>query len=110
MNRVLNASGGEERVTLIDTQMPSHRHSHTIHTPSDSTNFGLIGGDQGGLSGVIDVPSFTVGTGSTESHENMPPFYVLVYIIKTSNQFEYNGISVPSAPTITNSTYIPAGY
>jgi hypothetical protein len=82
--------------------MPSHRHSYYIVTPIESKNFGTANGDQGGLSKLnYNEGLNTEYTGSDQSHNNMPPFYVLVYIIKTSYDFCYNLLSVPSAPLIS---------
>jgi hypothetical protein len=71
---IVNASGGEENVSSFTT--------------STSTSNNTV------LSTTIDltVPTFN----------NMPPYYVLVYIMKISTDFSYNTIpTLPSAPVFS---------
>ena len=83
-NRAIGATGGEERVTLTIGQMPRHKHNYDAYTwnevkdyDNDTTRFGirdLVKHNNKGLETTFE--------GNNESHENMPPFYVLAYIMK----------------------------
>jgi len=91
--RDIHTSGGEETHTLTIEEMPSHNHSNNIRRGCGNEN------------GVGDVTSFncdrghqrtqniiTIGNtggqndGTTKPHNNMPPYYVLTYIIKQPSQ------------------------
>jgi microcystin-dependent protein len=77
-NRTLNTTGGEENVTLTLAQMPAHTHTY------DKPGSGWPAGDMGSRQGVwrsTDQVS-TGWAGSTQAHNNMPPYYVLAYIMK----------------------------
>ena len=66
---------GRENVTLTIDQIPSHQHSQQ----------GFNGGLQGGNNGEYAASWGSTGTGFTggsQSHNNMPPYIVLNYIIK----------------------------
>ena len=100
--RALNASGGEERHTLTIDELPVH--SHGISDPGhshawsatrqmagvdDNNNTSeLSRGDRGGQDAYSKGTSASTtgigitNTGGSKSHENMPPFWVLAYIIK----------------------------
>ena len=98
-NRSINSMGGLETVTLNITQIPAHKHlegTHSIFDMDGGAYKGAPGGAYGGVSGgYIDNPSgrwvgradtyqhYTDNQGGDQAHENMPPFYVLVYIMKT---------------------------
>jgi microcystin-dependent protein len=74
----LNAQAGLERVTLGINEMPSH--SHAIPTSfGDSSPWSMVrrGETAGGQS------TGTNDTGGGQSHDNMPPYIVLNFIIKT---------------------------
>ena len=104
----LKGTGGAEYVKLTEAQMPSHNHNlkinnggnhaHGITTYND--DFNQRGGQHGSL-GWENYDSNNLGvflntneggshshgytmdkTGSSHSHENMPPYCVLLYIIK----------------------------
>lgn len=77
----LNETGGEERVTLVESQMPSHTHRLRVHTTS--TNSGSISvpetttkADNGMSTDVI------ASVGDNKPHNNMPPYIALYYIQK----------------------------
>jgi len=80
--RGLGQSGGFERVALTTGQLPTHNHNFDrICTGYEATYNGSIEV----LSASDDNGTVNVGTenvGNNESHENMPPFYVLVFIMK----------------------------
>ena len=92
--RVFNSSGGLENVILNTDHLPQHRHTFSI------TYIPTREGDQKSSGGVeaLDWGNFTqsstVETGYTGgdniSHNNMPPYYVLIYIMKTTN-YDYIG-------------------
>ena len=71
--------GGEERVKLSIDEMPSHKHSF---------NGALIGpgNTRAGINWVNDrnagSANETLSEGKSQSHNNMPPYSVLVYIMK----------------------------
>lgn len=101
-SRDLNASGGEERHQLAVDELPAH--SHGVADPghahvwsatrqragtddfNDSSDFSK--GDRSTQDTVrIGTTASLTGiaianTGGNKSHENMPPFWVLAYIIK----------------------------
>jgi microcystin-dependent protein len=103
----LNDTGGEERVTLDVTQMPSHghegettsdgSHSHTGKTHSvdkgtswsSSTIKGFVWYNKADGTGTIQSNGSghthsikTHPTGGGQPHNNLPPYYALRYIIK----------------------------
>ena len=112
--RAINVSGGEETVMLDANTMPRHKHSNAARAQIG----GLVRYDDSfDKVDVTDIISVTYPitngvknrtAGQTTGHENMPPFYVLVYIIKTSYDFCYNVVtfvpSVPSVPIILSVT------
>lgn len=75
----VGSTGGEEEVTLTVEQMPSHNHSiGQVSTSSSAT----IGGNNL-MSGSIANPARSTSyTGGNIPHPNMPPYYVLCYIMK----------------------------
>ena len=79
----VNATGGLEFVTLTTAQMPTHNHP----TSFDGKKYFPGGGSTtigfGGAGGYpADVFSMS-NTGSSQSHENRPPYFALCYIMKT---------------------------
>ncbi len=98
-SRGMNSTGGAENVTLTEAQMPSHNHSgstssHGVKTfeggGSSGWNAGYhhrlsLGGNNAWNINTADNHSHTFTTdnkGSNQAHENMPPYYVLTYIMK----------------------------
>lgn len=70
--------GGVKMVNLTIAQMPVHAHSYQAAT---------ISGDHPGGDNGYDRPNSvngntTGGAGNGDAHENLPPFYVLAYIMK----------------------------
>lgn len=95
-------TGGLAIVSLTEAQLPSHTHppsaggahSHTIPTGTGNgttgvkritTDFGngLDLGDESDP--IVEGSGFTGNTGSSQSHNNIPPFFEVAYIIKTAN-------------------------
>ena len=76
----LNATGGEKEHTLTEAEMPSH--SHGLPTQSggalDIQSLTSSGNADEGLSET----NRTANTGGGQPHNNMPPYIVLVYIMK----------------------------
>jgi hypothetical protein len=70
-------SGGEEVHALSIEEIPNHYHNITI--ANNSTGNVIL--KNSSASG--EVASGTTGTGSDNAHNNMPPFSVILYIIKT---------------------------
>ncbi|MCB0534685.1 MAG: tail fiber protein [Saprospiraceae bacterium] len=73
----LGSTGGEEEHTLTVAEMPSHSHniqySEGLESGSSNPYSDLSG------TGVTDS---TGNTGGGQPHNNMPPFYVINFIIK----------------------------
>jgi hypothetical protein len=74
----IGQSGGESAHKLTISEMPSHRHS------SDRTYGGGGGGTGGGDLNNDGSGTYinTTYTGGDQPHNNMPPYYVLCYIMK----------------------------
>jgi len=76
-------TGGSEQVTLTTAQIPSHSHNFSYirsnnsyskkDGPGKNQTYYKEGSTQSGNTG---------NTGGNASHENMPPYYVLAYIMK----------------------------
>jgi hypothetical protein len=79
----LGPTGGEESHTLLKNEMPTHKHTNTFYQsglkrdgrPTEGQIIPRL--DQGG-----ELKTDTSTEGNDTPHNNMPPFYVLVYIMK----------------------------
>ena len=109
----LEQTGGEASVTLVTDNLSSHthisngqsgghNHSYNVWEQNDhnwnSTNYSIAGTDDfstfngeassltnaTGTSGNHNHGGATDATGSGQAHDNMPPYYVLAYIMRIS--------------------------
>jgi len=79
--RMVGDRGGVEKVTLTVDQIPSHNHPHTFY----GSGLNHSGAWTEGQILKNTNPTFnspTENTGGGQSHENMPPFYALAYIMR----------------------------
>jgi microcystin-dependent protein len=99
-SRGMNTTGGAESVTLGVHQMPQHNHTANVNDPGHQHHMiegmGIVYAGSswyardGGLGGAhprTNVAKTGINvdisySGSNHPHENMPPFYVLTYIMK----------------------------
>jgi microcystin-dependent protein len=83
-NRTIGNSGGAETVTLTEGQMPQHNHAYSDNAPAGYTY--KLGenrfADQQAIANFQIIPSTSADKGGNQPHENMPPFFVLAYIMK----------------------------
>jgi len=74
----LKGIGGTETVTLDINQIPSHTHQFYTRQYGGGDREDR-GPNDGGRNGKMDT---TTASGGGQPHDNMPPYYVLAYIIK----------------------------
>jgi len=83
--RILSDTGGEESHKLTEDEMPSHKH-RTVEAGDTSNSSWGVGDGMNGRHGVRwqnpHATSNTAPIGGGKSHNNMPPFVVLLYCIK----------------------------
>ena len=81
-NRKMGDKGGVEKHVLSVSEMPAHRHKIRTGSGSGSTPAGRVTQwAQQNDNGFKD-DDIIENTGGSQPHENMPPFYVLAYIMK----------------------------
>jgi microcystin-dependent protein len=85
---------GQKNVTLTSNEIPAHTHStfgmsnqlqYFGHEYSENGDILRTGADTYNTEGLtqIDVSGYTTGTtGSGNSHNNLPPYYILAYIMR----------------------------
>ena len=80
----LNESGGEKAVTLTVPQLPSHNHDLS---PGQIVGTGFTGGSTGNAYSPLGTNpqsgTSITSTGQNQAHNNLQPYLVLNYIIKT---------------------------
>lgn len=69
----IGQTGGSETHTLTIAEMPTHSHGYTSALPSLST---IVVPDE---PSAVPGPGTTAPEGGNQPHNNMPPYYVLVY-------------------------------
>jgi microcystin-dependent protein len=76
--------GGREKVKLTTDQLPSHNHGiiNAYAWPNSHTSPCRYIVGKSCQSGTGRSASATSATGKGESHDNMPPYYALLYIVK----------------------------
>lgn len=84
-NHAVGSEGGEENHTLTLAEMPQHRHAAVRYVGSGTDQFGSSA--SGGKwmkygTAYESVISQTEYSGSSQAHNNMPPYYALCYIMK----------------------------
>jgi microcystin-dependent protein len=88
-SRAYKSTGGEERVTLKLTEIPPHQHETGGHTASNMLGDVLYpyivdAGRRGAWSYYAGGNPNGNEKGLTDSHENMPPYVAVIYIMKTN--------------------------
>jgi microcystin-dependent protein len=72
-------TGGSKKHILSIAEMPAHRHTPTggnyMRSGGPGNNFGSTGS-------TFSAETQTEETGGGQEHENRPPFYTVVYMIK----------------------------
>lgn len=76
----VGATGGEEKHTLTDNELPQHSHSiiTALYEVTDGKYEGLLS-----VQTDVRFPNKTGALGSAYPHNNLPPYYALCYIMKT---------------------------
>ncbi len=81
---ILNQTGGEYKHELTPDEIPPHNHGYIAGLCNSHHCRGGISYKQSGSTHNIGYTDYSGGNseGNTVKHENMPPYYVLYYIIK----------------------------
>lgn len=81
---IAGETGGEEEVTLTKSQLADHTHSVLISNVTGSSTKNIIKAEHGAGSTTSIVTSGVMNNTDEigQPHNNMPPYYVLVYIMK----------------------------
>jgi microcystin-dependent protein len=88
--KIPNNSGGEENVILYEHQIPPHTHSE-YYTQIGNTGINAGNGGRSVANTHLFAQQPTGTTGGGQSHNNMPPYWILIYIMKTSTyNFDYD--------------------
>jgi microcystin-dependent protein len=79
----LLSTGGAETVTLTTAQIPGHAHGQVmVNSAAGSSNYDYPPTGSPANSGISTGHQATQSTGGGGSHENMPPFMSMNYIIR----------------------------
>lgn len=75
------STGGEEEVTLTVGQIPSHYHTFNSKAGTTAGYYGYL--QFGNDAGTVEISSGPIlASGGNQPHSNMPPYYVLAFIMK----------------------------
>lgn len=87
-DRTLGETGGTESVTLINSQLPAHNHSHAVPATNEAATssrpVGKVPAAGGAYADTSDgtMAADTTGiSGGNQPHNNMQPFITMNYII-----------------------------
>jgi microcystin-dependent protein len=114
----VGTTGGEEKVKLSISEIPAHNHNMRNRWVAGGNQGDGLAAGWGGTPQPLDIhtieggdpslpkinhPLFpTIKINDTKPHNNMPPYYALIYIIKKPNRGgASNPVQQPS-PSITN--------
>lgn len=81
-NRIQDTMDGNETVRLEIDHLPPHNHIFTDNAPAGYGSWGDHGRRSSGIANYQLIPTHTHNVGGHQPHDNMPPFYVLAYIMK----------------------------
>lgn len=90
----VGATGGAEEVTLTAEQMPAHTHDITVSTSGASSSSIVYAKRDLYQSPSAKSVTRSTEVGQSQSHPNMPPYYALCYIIKTTEDSGGGGSGV----------------
>lgn len=81
----MGSTGGTESVTLDAKNLPGHRHTINATNGQGTGSIEYVMYATGSSKKITSGMSFEYGEsqyGTARAHENMPPYYVLAYIMK----------------------------
>lgn len=90
LSNPVNSTGGESTHTLIEDEIPAHTHTTIPHTHAESGAVPSVSLEGAGVPVPSAVPAASVtaaasvtinSTGGNQPHNNMPPYYSLMYLI-----------------------------
>lgn len=80
--RIVGTSGGEENHMLTVNEMPSHHHTINTGSGSGCTNPGMVTYWNQCSAATSRDENIIGSVGGSQAHNNMPPYYVLNYIMR----------------------------